>query len=330
MAINSTDAVKITRRFVGSDTVYLTAGTSAIRADWNFEKSIGGDTINVSPTLNDTIKVSGSNIVQDIKGICLGDVTGSNQPLPGAKTQSKVQLKYNEVKRLNSDEYFEMPIKVTNDISIGAISLILKYPKELVTIDNLQLIIDNELDAINQNMNLFYKVNGDELRIGWFEEDEAINLKNNESFIIIRGKTSSNFKAGDEINFRIKNDALCELADENGDPIENVTLNTYSIEHINTLKIGTVSNKMTNDMILYPNPAENIANIKYKIANDGFVNISLYNVFGEKVVDFVNKPELKGIYNKEINLTSLSSGVYMCKMVLDGKSVIVKRLVVSK
>jgi len=83
-------------------------------------------------------------------------------------------------------------------------------------------------------------------------------------------------------------------------------------------------------MFIFPNPADNIANIRYKIANDGFVNISLYDILGEKVVDFVGKYLLKGVYNSEINLSLIPSGVYMCKMVLNGRIVVIRKLVISK
>ena len=46
--------------------------------------------------------------------------------------------------------------------------------------------------------------------------------------------------------------------------------------------------------------------------------------------EILNQTTLKGTYNKEIDLTSLSSGVYTCKMVLDNNSLIIKRLVISK
>ena len=81
MGINTTDAVKITRRFVGSD-------TSFTRGDWVFEKPYGGDTLNVSVGLNDTIFVNGNNVTQNYLGLCVGDVNGSNFPLRRCKIYS--------------------------------------------------------------------------------------------------------------------------------------------------------------------------------------------------------------------------------------------------
>ena len=83
-------------------------------------------------------------------------------------------------------------------------------------------------------------------------------------------------------------------------------------------------------MFVYPNPANEIVNIKYKISNPGIVRISMYNLLGEKIMDIVNKTVLEGKYESGLNLESISPGMYTFKMVLDGKTVIVKRLVVTK
>jgi len=320
--INVTDAVKITRRFVGTDTIFT-------RPDWIFEKPLGGDTLNVSVGMNDTIVVNGANIVQDIKGVAAGDVNGSYLPpagafLPvGAKQQPKVELNYSEVKRLNSGQYFELPINVTNNMRLGAISLILNYPKGMMEILDVKLKVNNELQ------DLYYNIVGNELRIGWFETKGSISLQNNEALLVLSIRTLNTFKAGDNIRMKVSNSSLCELADEDGDPIENVILNTYSIEHVNTMNISGAS-ELENDIIVYPNPAKDIAKINYNIVGDGFVKISLYNLLGEKVADIVNQAQLKGSYRTEMDLSTLPAGIYTCKMVLDDHTTIMKRVAVSK
>ena len=152
----------------------------------------------------------------------------------------------------------------------------------------------------------------------------------NEPFIIIKGKTTSNFKMGDVIRFSMANNSLCEFADGNGDGIEGVVLKTYSMVYSNIQSLGDGLNVLNNEFFIYPNPAGDVLNINYFVAGDGVVRISLFNVFGENVADIVNKYLLKGGYYYEFNLSKIPSGVYMCKMVSGDKSVIVKRLVISK
>jgi len=244
--INATDAVKLTRRFVGAD-------TSFIRGDWIFEKPFGGDTINVSVYMNDTVIVNGNNVTVNFNGLCVGDVNGSNIPGTGAKGASKVSLDCDKTIELNSDEYFELPLKVTSDINIGAISLIIKYPKELVTDVSCQLAVVNSQFSVNSEAgNLFYKISGNELRIGWFETESTLNLKNNDPVIIIKGKTTRNFKPGDRIKFEIADNSLCELADENGEPLDNIYLKSFSIIHKNSLPISLSDSNINNDMFILP------------------------------------------------------------------------------
>ncbi len=64
-AVNGTDALKIKRRFVGVDNVFD-------RGDWSFEKVTGGN----------TIIIAGADVTENLYGLCIGDVNGSNTPLP--------------------------------------------------------------------------------------------------------------------------------------------------------------------------------------------------------------------------------------------------------
>ena len=202
---------------------------------------------------------------------------------------------------------------------------------ELRLTDNKKLKIKNEeLRMKAEENNLFYNVVGDELRVGWFANEGAVQIMAGEPVFVIRGRTNNKFKNGDVIQFKIANNSLCEFADGDGEVIEDVVLKTYRIEYADVHKIGNVERALDDELFIYPNPAEKIANIRYKIANDGFVNISLFNVLGEKVSDIVNKQVLKGIYNSEFDLSKFECGVYICKMFVDGRRVVVKRLVVYK
>lgn len=95
------------------------------------------------------------------------------------------------------------------------------------------------------------------------------------------------------------------------------------------LSINNLSDK-SNDLIVEPNPAKDILNIHYTISNSGNVNIEMFNSSGIKIIDIVNSKQIKGKYIKAVNLKSLPSGIYTCKMKLDNSNVIVKRVIISK
>ena len=84
-------------------------------------------------------------------------------------------------------------MQVNEEISIGAISLILDYPKDLVDVMGVKLKDSNDQES------LFYHAKGGELRIGWFETGGAMSLGNKEPLVILEMRTGNNFSEGESI-----------------------------------------------------------------------------------------------------------------------------------
>ncbi|MDP2363802.1 MAG: T9SS type A sorting domain-containing protein, partial [Ignavibacteria bacterium] len=64
----------------------------------------------------------------------------------------------------------------------------------------------------------------------------------------------------------------------------------------------------------YPNPFNPITTIKFAVPQKTFINVSLYDIKGEKINDLVNEEKERGIYSIEFNSKNLSSGVYLYRM----------------
>lgn len=64
----------------------------------------------------------------------------------------------------------------------------------------------------------------------------------------------------------------------------------------------------------YPNPFNPSTNIKFNIPSSGFVNLSVYNLVGEKVGEIVNEILPEGEYNMTFDARNLSSGIYIAKL----------------
>ena len=64
----------------------------------------------------------------------------------------------------------------------------------------------------------------------------------------------------------------------------------------------------------YPNPFNPSTTIKYSIAEDGFVKLSIFNMLGEEVATLVNTQQKAGRYEINFNATGLSSGVYVYRI----------------
>lgn len=87
----------------------------------------------------------------------------------------------------------------------------------------------------------------------------------------------------------------------------------YSSEKI------TVSN-------IYPNPAHDYATIDYTITGSvNEVNMSFYNLLGHEVANFeIDKSDRK----LKVQTTNWDSGIYLYQLVIDGKKVVTKKLLV--
>jgi len=77
----------------------------------------------------------------------------------------------------------------------------------------------------------------------------------------------------------------------------------------NQLSVG--DNTLSN-FSFYPNPARNILNVK---ANDNIENITIYNLLGQKVIS-----QNINAFTSNINITSLTTGLYILKANINGKS----------
>jgi len=93
-----------------------------------------------------------------------------------------------------------------------------------------------------------------------------------------------------------------------------------------------------NDFVLYsnhPNPFNPRTTISYAIPQKSKIEISIYNIKGQKVKTLVNEEKERGIWKevwngKDDNNKTVSSGVYLYKLNVDGKTRAVKKCLMLK
>ncbi len=90
-----------------------------------------------------------------------------------------------------------------------------------------------------------------------------------------------------------------------GDTTHTVT----GIEDNNNFMASSYSLKQN-----YPNPFNPTTTIEYSIAKTSKVQLSLYNVLGQKLMDLVNQRQNPGAYRVDLNASNLPSGVYFYKL----------------
>lgn len=69
----------------------------------------------------------------------------------------------------------------------------------------------------------------------------------------------------------------------------------------------------------YPNPFNPTTNINYSVGEAGPVNITVYNVMGQKVAELLNTTKNAGSYQITWNATGVASGIYYYRLTAPGQ-----------
>ena len=65
----------------------------------------------------------------------------------------------------------------------------------------------------------------------------------------------------------------------------------------------------------YPNPFNPKTMISYQLAINSDVDLSIYNLLGQKVITLVNKKQSAGKYTVQWDATGFASGIYLYRIV---------------
>ncbi len=276
-AINSIDALMVVKRFV-MQILSFPVG------DWACE----ANPINVNTTM----------VVNNFKVLCYGDVTGSYNP-PSVKHEPSVSLTVADNLEVSSGTEFEVPIKADGTLSVGAISLVIHFPANLMEIKGVEM---------NNSDNLVYNVLNGEVRISWYNTNPEVFTNN--TILTLK------IKAGDL--FGITNDMLelnldgeSEISNNHSITIQNVNL-TYP-----RLLIASNDYSLAN----YPNPFDKESEIIYTLPEDGTVTLKVYNLMGEQIALLVDNSDQKAsTYKIRLDGSNMVPGIYTCMIEVTGKS----------
>ena len=330
--VNSTDAIAIQQYFVYGPYKPVGPGIPPYtkwftRSEWSYWKA--GDNVNSNLDPNRVLTsfdvvVGGSSLINyDLYGICTGDFNGSFIPGSLKSASSTVQLTYDATKKVDSSQDFDLPIRVVNETELGAVSLILEIPSDLVEVKDVYL-----KGSINKPD---FAVNGNLLTIGW-NSTTPVNLSTGADMIVLKLRTTANFTEGNSFRLMLAADPLNELADGSTNVIPDAILNTDVMTNGN---VGIDEQYGNNGLTLanYPNPFIESTTVLYTLPVDGNVTLEIYDMVGQVVKTLVSKPQTSGNYNLKVDARTMSPGVYMLTLRLNnGKVDMVKtiKFVVNK
>jgi hypothetical protein len=199
---------------------------------------------------------------------------------------------------------FDLALEATAPMQIGAISLILNVPSNLVTVGNVKVP--------GSNGPVTYQYSGNTLRIGW-NSTVPINVVVNGDVVVLSLKPTSSFTSTQTLNIKMVNDPLNELADGFFTPIPNVAL------EVDAVRVTSSTNAPPTGLSLNaaPNPTSGATQINYSIPLDGTVVLGLYDSKGVLLKTIVPPTfQTAGDYQMTIDMNVYKKANYYLKLTL--------------
>ncbi|NVO21556.1 MAG: leucine-rich repeat protein [Bacteroidetes bacterium] len=287
-SINATDALKIKRRVVGMDTSFTTG-------NWIFAKPVIG---------GNNIIVNGVNTVQNFYGICVGDVNGSNVPGPGAKSAASLELIYNGTILPSPGQEFEIQLTTEEDLAVSAVSLVLSYPADLISVSSLSM----------KDGSPVYTISDGKIRLAWSEVD-PMKIAKVEPLLTMKVRIKENFKPGDVIHFTLGSES--ELADESAEVISGVNLEMPEIGSVTSIEDPGQACFICSIKV-QPNPAKGTLKLEFDLTKNSDISIGLYDLMGKEVKRLKTSSEKAGRIRKQLDVSGFANGTYFLKIHASG------------
>ncbi len=289
--VTAADALLVLHHTVGNITTFP-AG------DWVFE------------TPNFTL--NGAPKTQDIYGLSVGDVNGSF--IPSAKLESYVEIETQGSVTLPPDEIISLPVFLSGECTIGALSLGLTYPGDLIEIK----------DITSPLSNVVFRINEHDIKIAW-NQTQGLHVRTDQPLfeLKIKRKSLPDLPPGIVLGSL----PVCEIAGPDADIIPDKHLvipNMIPAENMNSgFWLGQNQ----------PNPAENETEIPFIIPEDGDVRIVLFNQLGAELSCLMEEKKPAGSHILKTDFLDYPAGVYYYRMLFSNDKTRFsqsRRMVISK
>lgn len=277
------------------------------KGPWVFWNAIGSGTI-FPPAF--TVTVDGQSVANfNILGMSTGDFNGSFSTRAKKGLGQDLQIEKGDLRKVSVDKEFELPIRSNSKMQVGAISLILNIPSDLVEVTGVYMK--------GSKTPVTYNVRGNELRIGW-NSLSAVDVQPGDELLVLKMKATPGFTDGVSLSLDLDQNPLNELADKTFMTISDAKLKADVLE-----AVKTNGENLGDQLVLsnYPNPAKGYTTVYYTVPFDGMVTMNLYNALGEGVNVLVNESKTAGRYSLKLDASSLPQGMYMVKLKLHNNNI---------
>ena len=303
--VGGSDASRIQLKFVNN--------LAFDRDPWTFWRS--GFLINDNPLEGEAEyteyypKVSlpvGSDVDADMYGLVSGDFNRSFNPNIAKAASSSLSLIHDGIRQAGIGQQLDLPLRLVDGAEIGAVSLVLEYPVELVSVQDVMMPGAGGI--------LDWSAKNGELRIGW-HSNVPVNLADAAEFITLRLETTTAFTVGKSISFRLAADPLNELADESFNVLSPAVI---SVEVIEATALGIDDQGFSDKLLVScePNPANGQTTFSLTLPVQGRVSLGINNILGGKVAFLLDETMDPGNHKVKFDGTSLPDGLYLATLKL--------------
>jgi parallel beta-helix repeat protein len=240
----------------------------------------------------------------DLYGMLTGDFDGSLVPEALKSANPSLTLAENSNLQVGANQAFELPLRAASAMQVGAVSMILDIPSELVTIQNVKMKGSNEP--------VMWAISGNELRIGWHSLN-PVNVAENGALVTLELMTTSAFAQGQTLDIALPFNPLNELADGNFEAMEYAEL---MVAKVGNQAVGNIAIDKNGGLLFsnYPNPFSKVTTLEYSLPVDGKVTLSLYNNVGQLVTVLVDADQMAGQHTFRYESNTLQPGIYVAKL----------------
>jgi hypothetical protein len=304
--IQSTDALLIQQHFVNG-TAFDKGGAWSF---WRVGETISSQTVPPTASYPSIIVTTGGNVTANMYGLCAGDFNRSFTPGLTKSASTTLNMVYGTSVKANANQEFDLPVRVMHASSVGAVSLILNLPSDLVEVQ--------DVDMNTTEGRLDWAVFGNELRIGW-NSQIAAELAASDNLLTLKLKTTAAFTEGKSIRLALAADPLNELADDRFEVIGNALLGVDVMEaSTNGVADPIAAGVLT--LSNHPNPFRGFTTISYSLPFNGKVTLELRDMLGSLVKTMVQEDQLSGSHSLKLDAAMLGQGMYILTVKLAGSS----------
>ena len=200
---------------------------------------------------------------------------------------------------VNTENLVEVPVSVkTNGQQLGSLQLAMNFDSNLLDFRGIKLEskIGNWVSFMNPNGNV----------VEWGGYDPTLNtklLEDNELAFTLQFISK-------EIQSDWSVSPLYVTRKFAGDTSAKDLKITPTDGIVTITRIGNVG-ELSGDMMVYPNPVDDLVNVKFRVTENGSTWLGIYSLDGRELQVIVNKSMPKGEYNYMASLGYLPSGEYV-------------------